>query len=177
MTITSKYASVCQSCGCTIIAGDQVNWVKGVKGVTCAACPAPNVQPAPGAVAPALQAAFADARALRARIGELEASLAAGREHFRTLRGERDALAASLALTKNVLSDVQRERNELLHAFTAILGTSTAAPTVTVDDGDLIDVMAPGGVEAWLAHDLAQIAAEKAAKASAPADDTNDCPI
>ena len=28
----------------------------------------------------------------------------------------------------------------------------------------LIDVLAPGGVEAWLKHDLAQIAAEKAAK-------------
>lgn len=38
MLITSKYDGTCTSCGGRISAGDRVSWIKGVRGVTHAAC-------------------------------------------------------------------------------------------------------------------------------------------
>jgi len=41
MTIRAKFASHCQHCNATIAEGDLINWVRGVRGVTCARCPLP----------------------------------------------------------------------------------------------------------------------------------------
>jgi hypothetical protein len=176
--------------------GDRVRWSKadGVTWVTCLACPHEPKAKTPANGTPvaasdaALLAALADGQALRARIGGLAhdiklldaaaldaaATIRALREDvarmnaaaheaaitIEGLRKERDRLTASLTHTQNVLGNVQRERAALV-----------AAGHDVIDDGpELIDVMAPGGVERWLAHDLAQIAAEKAAT-------DDDCPI
>jgi hypothetical protein len=202
MTITGKYRTKCQACNAQINPGDQINWVKGVKGVTCVGCPAPRSTPANGTpvaptLDPALVAALADGQALRARIGTMAAEAEALRTAVRGaapaiealradvarmnaaardaeitiegLRKERDRLIASLTHTQNVLGNVQRERAALV-----------AAGHNAVNDGpELIDVMAPGGVERWLEHDLAQIAAEKAAteRQAIPVITDDDCPI
>lgn len=51
MTITAKFDSSCKNCGGFIQAGEQVDWTKGVKGVThagsCPAAPAPKPGPKP----------------------------------------------------------------------------------------------------------------------------------
>jgi hypothetical protein len=109
MTITSKYRGHCTACNAQILPGDQVNWVKGVKGVTCAACPMPTnctpvaapVASASGQVANRLAeltaAAAADRRTAAIKIGELEAALVTARDHFRAQRDEIAALKARLA--------------------------------------------------------------------------------
>jgi uncharacterized coiled-coil protein SlyX len=184
--LNSKFDAKCKACGTFITAGDSVRWSKadGVSWTTCMACPhepkAKGTTPAKGLPATGeiaatvaadlsrqLLAALDDCRALRARVGEMEATLAARAIEIARMstlaheaRTERDELRAQL---RNLAEGPLR--------FVDVPGTAPA-----VDDGDdLINVLAPGGVKACLAHDLAQIAAEKAAAQQADADD--DCPI
>jgi hypothetical protein len=190
--IVSKYNGSCTACGADVRVGDQVQWIKGVKGVTCLGCPPPGsrasmLEPRPtngtthtSAADPQLQAALADGQALRKRIGELQASLVLANETIALQSASLKELARNNDLNEREVTALRVERDGLrkgliVHEHDQIVAEKTAQELL---DGDLIDVMAPGGVERWLEHDLAQIAAEKIAKErQAIPTVTDDCPI
>jgi hypothetical protein len=153
MTITSKYRGHCTACNAQILPGDQVNWVKGVKGVTCAACPMPTngtpvaapVASASGQVANRLAeltaAAAADRRTAAIKIGELEAALVTARDHFRAQRDEIAALKARLAFEAMPVISGWPTDAEIAVMEAARLATETpstkerqAIPVITDDD-------------------------------------------
>lgn len=133
--IVSKYHSDCTACGVHIRPGDRVNWIKGVKGVTCLGCPMPVASTTNGAKVttptsaadPQLQAALADGQVLRARIG--------------VLTGERDELRRQLTALAEAAAKL---RDELAISQQVRLAQA----------GHILQLTTP---------DLAQIAAEKAA--------------
>jgi hypothetical protein len=133
MTIRSQYSSNCTHCRRAITPGDQVNWVKGIKGVTCVACPPPGVQSAP-----TLGAALEDGRALRARVGEQERqieTLIRDREELRQIAEAAHRRIESLIRDREVL---QVEVTELRAEFDGLTETNNdgTGPTLMLpDDG------------------------------------------
>lgn len=98
-TIPTKFPNTkCRTCGKAIALGQDVRWIKGVKGVTCVTCPSGQVvnattgepvqtETAYESLSRRLAAALSDGQALRAEIGRMAAQIQA-------LTVERDALFA-----------------------------------------------------------------------------------
>ena len=171
--------SRCKACNTAIPFGTNVRHTGGY-GVTCMDCPhAPDL--APQQAQPPAAGVAAQLTEQLTEIARLNEALALARQTYRQQREE--------------IATLQREvvrQNSLVQEAVAVSAALKADrrvgplaqlpvedPAEDENDGelddDLIDVMAPGGVEAWLAADLARIAAEKAA---APAvDEDDDCPI
>jgi hypothetical protein len=108
--IRTKFDGHCQSCNAEILTGDKVNWVKGIKGVTCASCPAPGT-PANGTPAPALTAQAAEIARLNEALTLARQTFRQQREEIAALTTERDG--ARMYLTKAITdkTDAQNERD------------------------------------------------------------------
>ena len=170
MTITSKYRGHCTACNAQILPGDQVNWTKGVKGVTCAACPMPtNGTPVAAApvVSPELRAALADGQALRARIGGLVHDIKLLDAAALSQRTEIETLRAALAEARSVITQTANERNELRSERDELARnevTRQAIPVITEAE-----------VKSWFPPDVAAPQMREYAANALDADD--DCPI
>jgi hypothetical protein len=136
--IRTQYDGSCRTCKSPIEQGDNVRWTKGVKGVVCMSCPDDTAAPATNANA-------------NAEIKQLNDRLAAAKDKFRQQRAEIETLKATLA---QVTCERDEARARLIEP-TLVEGCDDAS----LVDPDSINVMAPGGVEAWLAADAAQRAA------------------
>jgi hypothetical protein len=172
--IPTKFPNTrCRACGRFIPQGENVRWTKGEKGVTCVTCPGQTVHATTGA--PVANETAWESLSRRFNIVQAEANM---------LRAQRDELqrhATELeAQVIDLLDSLQR-----LRLFQAAHTPATEQPEITdvLADPDLINVMAPGGVEAWLEADKAVRAANQLSSAALVEAATNaldtddDCPI
>lgn len=198
--IPTKFGNTkCRGCAATIPYGANVQWTKGAKGVLCMQCATASAPAAPVAT----PAAPVSTTEVAAYIVQLTGETMAQREQIALLSDALTLANSALEAARTALRAQQtkiarlRAANAMLAPATeqpeilaALVGDDTSAQDIVtadpvMDPADLIDVLAPGGVEAWLAHDLAQIATEKAMRNAEQADldatnygyDDTDCPI